>query len=149
MTLRCPCGCGIDGNGDGERSKSFREHLIRDHGQDGGSLQMLEVREGLDDEVTKELLAMEMGMRAHLNPTDRSQEEILQDSVQGCGITCVSEFHMSKEQLEDYAETITCPACGRKVGGDDDGELCEALRRHCEGSERLRTAVTTVAPRPR
>jgi len=145
MTLRCPCGSRLEGNGDKERSESFRQHLIEAHGQDGGSLRMLEVREGLGEDVVRELLSMEMGMRAHLTPTDKSQEEILKGGVEGCGITCVSEFRMSREQMEDYVETITCPACGRKVGGDDDGELCEALRKHCDGHEQLRLTMRTVS----
>ena len=143
MTLRCPCGSKIDGNGDAERSRNFREHLVREHGQDRDALRMLEVREELGEEVTKGLLAMEMEMRAHLAPSTRSREEIQKDAIQCGGLTCVSEFPMSREQLEEYAVSITCPACGRKVGGDDDGELCEALREHCNGHEELRSLMVT------
>ncbi len=150
MTLRCPCGCEIAGNGDGERSRSFKEHLVKEHEQDEDSLRMLELREQLGEEVTKGLLAMEMEMRAHLHPSTKSREEILKDSEQGCGMTCVSEFSMSKEQLEDYANCITCPACGHKVGGDDDGQLSEALREHCNGHDEFRDKMQMRAlPAPR
>lgn len=148
--LRCPCGCEISGNGDGERSRNFREHLVKEHDQDRDSLRMLELREQLGEEVTKGLLAMEMEMRAHLHPSAKSRDEIFADSIRECGGVCVTEFSMSKEQLEEYASTITCPACGRKVGGDDDGQLCDALREHCNGHEELRsTLVIKSLPRPR
>jgi hypothetical protein len=150
MTLRCPCGCEINGNGDGERSRNFREHLVKEHDQDPDSLRMLEIREKLGEEVTKGLLAMEMEMRAHLYPSTRSREEILADSVRECGGVCVTEFSMSRDQLEDYIHTITCPACGIKVGGDDDGQLSDALREHCNGHEELRSKMAMrVLPGPR
>jgi predicted small metal-binding protein len=150
MTLRCPCGCEISGNGDGERSRSFKEHLIKEHEQDEDSLRMLELREKLGEEVTKGLLAMEMEMRAHLHPSAKSWEEILADSTNACGGVCVTEFSMSKDQMEAYVNTITCPACGHKVGGDDDGELSDALREHCNGHEGMRSKMAMRAlPRPR
>lgn len=150
MTLRCPCGCEIVGNGDGERSRNFREHLVREHDQDRNSLRMLEVREELGEEVTRGLLLMEMEMRAHLAPSTKSRDEILSDSTNECGGVCVTEFSMNREQLEDYASAITCPACGRKVGGDDDGQLCEALREHCNVHEELRfILVMKSLPGPR
>lgn len=145
MTLRCPCGGKINGNGDEERSRNFREHLIKEHEQDESRLRMLEVREELGDEVTKGLLALQMEMNAHLAPSTKSREEILEDSAQGCGMTCVSEFSLTREQLEDFADNITCPACGRKVGGDNDEELCEALREHCNGHEELKPTMRMKA----
>ena len=150
MTLRCPCGCEINGNGDSERSRNFKEHLVKEHDQDRDSLRMLELREQLGEEVTRGLLLMEMEMRAHLAPSTRSRDEIFADSMRECGGVCVTEFSMSREQLEDYANTITCPVCGHKVGGDDDGQLSDALREHCNGHEELRTKMVMRAlPSPR
>ncbi|NLI74678.1 MAG: hypothetical protein GX369_07945 [Euryarchaeota archaeon] len=141
MTLKCPCGHSINGNGNDERSRNFKEHLMTEHGQSEESLRMLEVRKELGEETTRELLEMEMEVRAHLLPSTKSREEIFADSLKDCGGVCVTEFSMSKKQLEDYANTITCPACGWKVGGSDDVELSQALREHCNGHEELREAL--------
>jgi hypothetical protein len=141
MTIRCPCGCRIDGNDETERSRNFKEHLIKEHEQNGDSLRMLEEREELGDDVTKALLSMEIGMRAHQAPTTKTYDEILKDSVQGCGLTCVSDIPLSQEQLENYIESIICPVCGRRVGGDDDDKASKALRDHCDGHEQLKAVI--------
>lgn len=141
MTLRCPCGFEINGDGDKERSNNFREHLINEHEQDGDSLRMLKVREELGEDVTKALLSLEIEARAHMVPTTRTWEEVLNDSVEQCGGACISELPLTKDQLEDYADMITCPMCGKKVGGNDDDELSESLRDHCNGHEQLRSIM--------
>lgn len=148
--MRCPCGCKIDGDDETERSRNFREHLIAEHGQDGDTLRMAEVREELGDETANALLSMEMGMKAHLAPTARSYEEILRDSVCGGGKTCVSEMSLTPDLVEDYEESIICPVCGRRVGGKGGDEASNALHEHCDGHEQLKEVMTTrVVPAPR
>jgi predicted small metal-binding protein len=141
MAVVCPCGCKIEGEDDPERSKNFRQHLIDDHGQEKETLNMLEVREELGDDTIKELLSMELSLRAHLAPAHRTYEEILADSVKGNGVVCVSEIPLTRHQLENYTNSITCPVCARKIGGDDDGELSKNLKDHCDGHEALKAAM--------
>jgi predicted small metal-binding protein len=141
MVVHCPCGHNIGGVDEAERSRNFKQHLIKEHEQDEGSLRMLELREDLGDDTTKELLSMELSLRAHLAPASRTYEEILKDAVKGDGVTCVSEIPLTRQQLENYTNSITCPVCAMKVGGDSDEELSAALRDHCDGHEELKAAL--------